>query len=171
MTYIVSQSENQLHLKELKDVFIRFDESGDGHLQLEEITTGLREVLGFVKGSMRIFEDILTSLDKNCNGVIDYTEFLTAAADKEKLLSEANLRFAFNMFDTNQDGTISKPELRGAFETGDKKDEALWNEIFEEVDTDGDGTITFAEFKESMNKVTSSTNRVKYLVQEANGDP
>ena len=124
-------------------------------------------MLGYVKGSLRIFEDILNSLDKNCNGVIDYTEFLTAAADKEKLLSEQNLRFAFNMFDTNQDGTISRQELRGVFETGDKKDEALWNEIFDEVDTDGDGTITFEEFKESMEKVTSSKNRVKYLVQDS----
>lgn len=32
---------------------------------------------------MKIFEEILESLDKNRNGVIDYTEFLTAAADKD----------------------------------------------------------------------------------------
>lgn len=99
MTYIVSQSESMHELQELKEVFVRFDESGDGYLQLEEITTGLKEVLGVVKGSMKIYEDILTSLDKNCNGVIDYTEFLTAAADKDAVLSEQNLRFAFNMFD------------------------------------------------------------------------
>ena len=64
-------------------MFIRFDESGDGHLQLEEIEAGLKEVLGAVKGKMKIFEDIMSALDKNCNGVIDYSEFLVAAADKE----------------------------------------------------------------------------------------
>ena len=83
MTYIVSQSESQADLRDLKEVFIRFDESGDGYLQLSEITAGLKEVLGHVRGSLKIFEDILSSLDKNLNGVIDYTEFLTAAADKE----------------------------------------------------------------------------------------
>lgn len=72
---------------------------------------------------MKIFEDILNSLDKNCNGVIDYTEFLTAAADKEALLSDKNMRFAFNMFDTDQSGDISRAELKSMFETSDKKDE------------------------------------------------
>lgn len=81
-------------------------------MQLAEITTGLKEVLGHVKGSMKIFEDILNSLDKNCNGVIDYTEFLTAAADKEDLLNEANLKFAFNMFDKDQNGSVDKSELK-----------------------------------------------------------
>ena len=82
MTYIVSQNENLAYLAELKEVFNRFDESGDGYLQLEEITSGLKEVLGHVKGSMKIFDDILDTLDKKRNGVVDYTEFLTAAADK-----------------------------------------------------------------------------------------
>lgn len=140
-------------MAELKEVFLRFDESGDGYLQVEEIASGLKEVLGHVKGSMKIFEDILNSLDKNCNGVIDYTEFLTAASDKEVLLSDKNLRFAFNMFDTDQSGTISRTELRAMFETSDKKDESLWVEIFEEVDTDGDGSISYEEFRETMLKV------------------
>lgn len=48
----------------------------------------MREVLGHVKGNMNIFDEILNSLDKNFNGVIDYTEFLVAAADKESLLTE-----------------------------------------------------------------------------------
>jgi calcium-dependent protein kinase len=64
---------------------------------------------------MTIFDEILDSLDKNRNGVIDYTEFLVAAADKELLLTEANLRFAFNMFDKDGNGSISKPELKEVF--------------------------------------------------------
>jgi len=104
MTYIVSQNESLANLKELREVFNRFDESGDGYLQLEEITNGLKEVLGHVRGNMKVFDEILEALDKNRNGVIDYTEFLTAASNKEKLLTEKNLRFAFNMFDKNQDG-------------------------------------------------------------------
>jgi len=57
---------------------------------------------------MKIFDDIMISLDKNCNGVVDFTEFLTAAADKDVLLSEKNLRMVFNMFDKDQNGSISK---------------------------------------------------------------
>jgi len=123
-------------------------------------------VLGHVRGSLKIFEDILNSLDKNLNGVIDYTEFLTAAANKEELLSERNLRMSFDMFDADHNGSISKDELKAVFETSEKKDESLWTEIFAEVDTDGDGKIGFDEFKFNLRKVITQQSKEKYLVRE-----
>lgn len=72
------------------------------------------------------------------------------------------------MFDTDRDGEISRTELRAIFETGDQKDEALWQEIFDEVDTDGDGAISFDEFKESMTRVLKKTAHKKYLASEVN---
>jgi|TARA_B110000305_G_C19405412_1_gene622469 calcium-dependent protein kinase len=111
----------------------------------------------------------MNSLDKNCNGVIDYTEFLTAASDKEALLSEQNLLFAFRMFDTDKNGSISKEELRQMFETQESKDEELWNDIFKEVDADGDGNITFEEFKGAMKKVVKDSSD-KYLVRSDTND-
>ena len=114
-------------------------------------------MLGHVKGNMDIYDEILKSLDKNFNGVVDYTEFLVAAADKEALLSEENLKLAFKMFDTDQSGSISRQELKAVFETTEKKDEELWNVIFSEVDANGDGEINYDEFRESMNRVLTST--------------
>ena len=72
---------------------------------------------------MKIYEEIITDLDKNCNGVIDYSEFLVAAADKEQLLNLTNLQVAFSMMDQDGSGTISRQELRNVFETNEKKDE------------------------------------------------
>ena len=74
-----------------------------------------------------MFEEVLGALDKNCNGAVDYTEFLTAAANKEEVLSEANLQFAFNMFDIDGNGSISREELRQIFETTEQKDDKLWD--------------------------------------------
>ena len=51
------------------------------------------------------------------------------------------------MFDKDNSGTISREELRALFETTEKKDDELWNEIFNEVDLNGDGEISFDEFK------------------------
>lgn len=51
------------------------------------------------------------------------------------------------MFDEDGSGSISRAELKNVFETSDKKDDALWNEIFNEVDIDKDGQISFEEFK------------------------
>jgi calcium-dependent protein kinase len=110
-------------INELKQVFLKFDESGDGQLQLEEIEAGLKEVLGSVKGKMKIYDQTMGALDKNCNGVIDYSEFLVAASNKELLLSTENLKLAFSMFDKDKNGTISRPELRAVFEANETKDD------------------------------------------------
>lgn len=43
--------------------------------------------MGKIKGSMREFQEIMLDLDKDGNGVIDYSEFLVAAIDKQMLIS------------------------------------------------------------------------------------
>ena len=83
-------------------------------------------MLGHVKGSMKIYDEIMQTLDKNCNGVIDYSEFLVAAADKEMLLNMTNMELAFNLMDADGNGSISRQELRNVFETNEKKDDELW---------------------------------------------
>lgn len=58
--------------------------------------------------------------------------------------------------------------MKDFFENSEKKEDELWNEIFTEVDTDGDGEITFEEFKIAMRKaLSSSTAKHKYLVDES----
>ena len=66
------------------------------------------------------------------------------------MLTEKNLRFAFNMMDKNQDGSITRTELRQMFETSEEKDEKLWQNIFDEVDINKDGSITYEEFATHM---------------------
>ncbi len=51
-------------------------------LTIDEIHEGLVAVMGKVRGNMREFEQIMIDLDKDCNGVIDYSEFLVAAVNK-----------------------------------------------------------------------------------------
>ena len=61
---------------------------------------------------------MLKAADANGDGTIDYTEFLAAAFQKDLLLSSQNLRAAFELFDKDGDGSISKDELKEVFGDG-----------------------------------------------------
>ena len=74
------------------------------------------------------------SIDSNNDGHIDFTEFLTAAFDKKKLLSEENLRRAFAVFDKDGDGSISKEEIRSIL--GSDSGEALKSQLIENASGD-----------------------------------
>lgn len=89
--------------------------------------------------------------DTDESGFIDYTEFIIAAMDKEKLLSRNNLEIAFKSFDTDKSGTISLEELRAAI--GTNANEKVWKELLAEADENNDGEIDLTEFKNLMMKV------------------
>lgn len=54
---------------------------------------------------------ILQQVDIDGNGYIDYSEFVMACIKTEELLSEQNLKKAFNLFDKDGDGSITVKEL------------------------------------------------------------
>lgn len=55
----------------------------------------MEKVLGTLKGSAKENADLMKALDKDGNGKIDYTEFITAAIDKTMFLNRDTLKAAF----------------------------------------------------------------------------
>lgn len=82
MAYIMSFYESSGEFDELRKIFIGLDKTNDGKLSLEEIRQGLSQVMGKIRHKSNEFEQLMVDLDKDCNGVIDYSEFLTAAINK-----------------------------------------------------------------------------------------
>ena len=76
----------------------------------------MRQITSFFNLNEPDVRTMLFKADTNNDGFIDYTEFITAAFDKSKLLSEENIQSAFSLLDSNGDGTISVDELRAAFD-------------------------------------------------------
>ena len=85
--------------------------------------------------------------DSDGSGEIDYSEWVVATMDKRKLLSDEKLSTAFKLFDKDNGGTISAKEVKDVLGIGKNISEEVWNEIVKEVDGDGDGEISFLEFK------------------------
>jgi Ca2+-binding EF-hand superfamily protein len=97
----------------------------------------------------------MEKLDLNNNGNIDYSEFMIAHLNLNKMVEEDKLKEIFNLFDIDHSGTITAGELKKILGSkgSNKKDEVddnEWDKIIDEVDKDGNGEISFNEFKEMI---------------------
>lgn len=72
----------------LKKMFLKLDTSQDGFLSLDELKEGMANVLGSIFAGAPDWQALINQLDTNGDGKIDYAEFITAAVNRSKLLSE-----------------------------------------------------------------------------------
>jgi calcium-dependent protein kinase len=133
-------------------VFTQLDTNKDGKLQYDELMTGFTEFYGqeFAKDEVdRIFKLV----DTDHSNEIDFSEFVIATVQREKILTEDKLRRAFRMFDKDNSGSIDAGEIKKIIGVGKNIDEAVWLEVLAEVDENGDGEVSFEEFQIMMNKL------------------
>jgi len=77
--------------------------------------------------------------DTNQNGWIEYVEWLRVSKDRKTLMVNENLKAAFDFFDKNKDGKISKDEIRRVFEEGNVLiDEEVAMSIIQQMDKNCD---------------------------------
>ncbi len=73
--------------------------------------------------------------------------------NRDKIISKANLEFAFKTFDKDNSGTISVDEIMLIFKKAiNNVDKSVFEKILKEADENGDGEIEFEEFKAIMTK-------------------
>jgi calcium-dependent protein kinase len=68
------------------------------------------------------------------SGYVDYTEFIAAAMNKQKLLSKKNLISAFNAFDKDGSGSITADEIRDVLGEINPELDQVWHDVLKEVD-------------------------------------
>ena len=146
---------------QLKDVvnacklFNQIDINGDGKINKKEFLNGLKSKINSNTLEKDV-EQIFKNIDMDNNGYIEYEEFVRAAVSKEHFVNENVLRFAFRYFDKDDSGEITFDEIESVFKESvtDKANvhKAL-EQIIKEVDTNGDGIISFNEFADIMKKM------------------
>ena len=163
LAFLVHNFAPKDELDELRKIFFAFDKNGDGKLSKEEFVKGLSNYntnLTLILKSDNSIEGLLKNIDSDNNGYIGFEEFLIASINKEKILTEKNLKMAFNVFDRDKSGGISQNELKfilGEYNVNAK--EYLWKKMIQQIDLNQDGQISYEEFHEMMMDVINNKNK------------
>lgn len=147
--FISSQLLSQGERNELTFIFKSLDKHGEGKITEQELMLYCKKIFGESFSDEEI-HSIMVRADTDKSGFIDYSEFLAAAMDKKKLLSEEKLEAAFKAFDHDNNGKITAQELKYLLESHIKYDITTYSKLIEQVDQNGDGMIDFKEFKDMM---------------------
>uniref|UniRef100_A0A7S4QYK2 Calcium-dependent protein kinase 1 n=1 Tax=Alexandrium monilatum TaxID=311494 RepID=A0A7S4QYK2_9DINO len=147
--HVIAAQLGESQIKALRDTFMALDGNGDGLLTVSEMKEGLQKA--GLKEIPSDLQQILEDVDSDGSGIIDYTEFLAATLDRKVYVAEDICWQAFRVFDVNNDGKISKEEIKNVLNNDEVKDMAKdLAEIMQEIDQNGDGEIDFDEFMQMM---------------------
>lgn len=120
-------------------------------LSKDEIKNGYDKIFGQVINEEQVNE-MFSSVDIDNSGYIDYSEFIVATMNEKNLFSEKKLKAAFKMFDKDDSGFISKDEVKESLQKVQQLSESDIDLVISQVDENGDGEISFEEFKIIMTK-------------------
>ena len=132
-----------------KEAFHLFDKDGDGFINTTELDSFLRS-LGQNHTEAEI-QEMISEIDRDGNGSIDFPEFLTMMAHKmkENNNNKDEIHEIFKVFDKEGNGFISVAELSHVIlqYLGEKLTEEEVKEMIKEADVDGDGQVSYEDFK------------------------
>ncbi|KAH8054078.1 serine/threonine kinase [Aureococcus anophagefferens] len=163
---MIATELTEAEIGHLQQQFRLLDTDGDGVITVGELMTAIAEIeatdsAGSSKALLRGLEASLSDSAHEDDAVLDIDEFIAATFRRHQgrkqniqpdfnvrhhtLLKEDSLKAAYEKFDVKGTGTITVEDLELAF--GSKKHA---QEVFDLVDANGDGEISFDEFREMM---------------------
>lgn len=141
---------NEEKLEMLKEQYIAVAKDINKPINLQMLQQ-LTKNLG-VNVSTQELQQILSEMDEDGNGTIEFDEFVEAMKKKTKE-SELEMKDAFKVLDRNKNGYISPGDLKHLLLCiGENYSLEEIDQILKEIDEDGDGFINFQEFLKIMNE-------------------
>ncbi|XP_074576438.1 uncharacterized protein LOC141832971 [Curcuma longa] len=135
---------------ESHETFCLFDRDGDGCITMGELSMMINS-LG-LRATENELHEMINEVDEDGSGAIEFEEFLSFMAKKmNETDSEEEVREAFKVFDKDQNGFISKNELKNVMiSLGEKLTDEEVDQMIKEADLDGDGQVNYEEFVKMM---------------------
>lgn len=146
---VIAEHLSGEEVEDIKEMFKKIDTDSDGIVSIEELKSGL------LKFSSQLAESdvqmLIEAVDTQGKGTLDYGEFIAVSLHMQRMGNDEHLRKAFSYFDKDGNGFIEPEELREALmEDGLDDSTNVADDIFQEVDTDKDGKISYDEFVAMM---------------------
>ena len=155
LAYLVHNFPQMKDVVNACKLFNQMDVDGDGKINKKEFLKGLQNKISSDTLKSDV-DTIFKNIDMDNNGYIEYEEFVRAAVNKEHFIDRRVIQFAFKYFDKDDSGEITFNEIEAVFKqsiTDKSKVHESLKKIIDEVDTNGDGIISFQEFADIMKKM------------------
>lgn len=146
-------------LENLSHIFKKICKNGENAtlLEFEEVLKAM-EMTSLVPLAGRIFD----LFDNNRDGTVDMREIIGGFSSLKYSQGDDALRLCFQLYDTDRSGCISKEEVASMLRAlpedclpMDITEPGKLDEIFDLMDANSDGKVTFDEFKAAMQRDSS----------------
>ena len=140
--------------RQFVEIFKSLDENSDGVLTMEEIKKGVELCSFGSKMNANEIINMFNEMDVDKNGLINFTEFISAMMDYEKFIKKEQLLECFKSYDSDGSGKISFEEFCDMIKPGNEQEKKDLFILYKKFDTNNDGEIDFEEFVNGFNKIS-----------------
>ena len=148
MTFITHNMGKNEEVNKLKLVFNKIDKDNDGKISKEELKNTLKEHLGTLAANEA--DLIFKELGIAVNDGIEYEDFLRVTLHRNKILTEKNLKEAFDLFDVNNEGSICSEGLKKVLGGEREVSDLAIREFLSEINKNPTERINFNDFMNLM---------------------